>query len=161
RLPAVVGTIPANIADPIQRLDDSSIKPLFGDGAAQFRDSRQSGLRVGAGLWLDDARRFGLEAGFFQLEPGRQHALFQSAAVEPLGITFHDPVAGQHVLIMDAVPGLRTGGVAVESSSRLWGTEANALWRLFGVPAVDQLRLLAGFRHLQYDESLDVSSTSA
>jgi hypothetical protein len=161
RLPSVVGTIPVDSADPIQRLPDLTIRPLFGDGAGRADGEWQSGLRVGAGLWLDDARQFGLEAGFFQLEQGQQHALFQSAAAEPLGITFHDPVAGQQVLIMDAVPGLRTGAVAVETSNRLWGAEANALWRLSGVPVVDQLRLLAGFRTLQFDEDLDVSSSSA
>jgi hypothetical protein len=160
RLPAVVGTIPVESADMIQRLSDSTIKPLFGDGAGRVDADWRSGLRVEAGLWLEESGQFGVEAGFFQLEQGRQHALFQSAAAEPLGITFHDSVAGQQVLIMDAVPGLRTGTVAIETSNRLWGAEANALWRLSGVPVVEQLRLLAGFRYLQFDEDLDVTSSS-
>jgi hypothetical protein len=160
-LPALVGTIPVESADLVQRLPDSTITPLFGDGAASFSARWQSGLRLDAGLWLDDGQQFGVEAGFFQLEQVRQQALFQSAAQEPLGITFHDPTAGQQVLIMDAVPGLRTGTVAVETSNRLWGAEANALLRLTGVAVVEQLQLLAGFRHLQFDEGLSVSSASA
>jgi hypothetical protein len=161
RLPALVGTIPTESAESVQNFPDSTIKPLFGDRAGQLGASMQSGLRLSAGVWLDPEQQFGVEAGFFQLAQGRQGVLLQSAADAPLGVTFRDPVAGQEVLIMDAVPGLRDGAVSVETSNRLWGAEANLRAQL-PLPALPvPVYLLAGFRHLQFDEGLDISSFSA
>jgi len=161
KLPLLVGTIPVASAELVQRLPDTTIAPLFGDGAGRLGSDVRSGLRLGAGLWLDDCRDFGVETSFFQLMEGRQTALFQSAAEAPLGIAFHDPVASQEVLIMDAVPGLRTGAVSIETSNRLWGAEINALARLPLERFPGRLDLIAGFRYLQFTEGLDVGSTSA
>ncbi len=62
---------------------------------------------------------------------------------------------------MDAVPGLREGAVAITATNRLWGAEANALCRLAGVGIPGEVTLLAGFRHVQFDEGLDVASSSS
>jgi Putative beta barrel porin-7 (BBP7) len=160
-IPALVGTIPVESAELVQRLPDNKIAPVFGGTAEGVNYGEQSGLRLGAGAWLDGGHQFGLEVGFFQLEQGRQHTLLSSAAEAPLGVTFNDPTAGHQVLIMDAVPGMRDGAVAITGTNRLWGAEANARFRLpvFSIPA--ELNLLAGFRYLQFDEGLDVSTSSS
>jgi hypothetical protein len=156
-LPTLVGTIPVGSAELVQQLPGGTINSVFG-GTVNYGE--QSGLRFTAGAWLGDARQFGLDFGFFQLKQGQKHALFSSLAQAPLGVTFNDTSAGQQVLIMDAVPGLRDGAVAVSASNRLWGAEANARFRLLDLPIPADLSLLAGFRHLQFDEGLDVESSS-
>jgi hypothetical protein len=157
-LPALVGTIPEKSAELVQQLPGGTITPVFG-GSVDY--GWQSGLRLGAGAWLGDGRQFGLDVGFFQLEQGQKHALFSSSARAPLGVTFNDTVANRQVLIMDAVPGLRDGSVAISASNRLWGAEANARFRLLELPIPGEVCLLAGFRHLQFDEGLDIESSSA
>jgi hypothetical protein len=160
-LPALVGTIPVESAELVQRLPDGTITPVFGGSAGGVDYGEQSGLRVSAGAWLGEGRQFGLDVGFFQLEQGRQNVLFSSSAQAPLGVTFNDTAAGRQVLIMDAVPGLRDGAVSVSASNRLWGAEANARFRLPDLSIPGELSLLVGFRHLQFDEGLDVESSSA
>jgi hypothetical protein len=160
KLPMLVGTIPEPAAELVQRLTDSTITPLFGGGAGRIDYGEQSGLRLEVGCWLDGDQDIGVEAGYFQLQQGRQQSVFQSAAAAPLGITFEDSAAVQQVLIMDAVPGLRNGTVTIEASNHLWGAEANALFRLSAPAFPGTLHLLAGFRHLQFDEGLSINSTS-
>ncbi len=155
-LPAVVGTIPVESAEAVQQLPGGTIQAT-GIGVDY---GEQSGIRLGAGAWLGDARQFGLDVGFFQLEQGRHRDLFASAAQAPLGVTFFDTAAAQQVLIMDAVPGLRDGAVAISASNRLWGAEANARYRLLDLPIPGEVCFLAGFRHLQFDEGLDVATSS-
>ena len=160
KLPVLVGTIPVESAELVQTLPDSTIQPLFGGGAGQWGAALHSGFRLEAGVWLDDSRDLGVQAGYFQLLESRQTASVQSAAQIPLGPVFQDPVAGQEVLIMDAVPGLRTGGVALSTSNRLWGAELNAVARLPLDMFPGRLGLIAGFRYLQFAEELDIDSTS-
>jgi Putative beta barrel porin-7 (BBP7) len=160
KLPMLVGTIPEPYAELVQRFPDSTITPLFGGGTGRIDYGEQSGVRLEVGCWLDDFQEVGLEAGYFQLQQGRQQSHFQSAAGAPLGLAYWDSAAGQQVLIMDAVPGLRNGTVAIDANNHLWGVETNALFRL-PVPAFPgTLRFLAGFRHLQFDEGLSINSTS-
>ncbi len=159
-VPALVGTIPVESAEVVQRLSDNAITPIYGGGAGGVSYGWQSGYRLEAGLWLDADQQFGVETGFFQLQPGHQGALLQSAAAEPLGVLFHDPVASHDVLIMDAVPGLRVGSVAIAASNRLWGAEANVMARLPLASFPGELSLVGGFRHFQFDEGLAISTSS-
>jgi hypothetical protein len=160
KVPMLVGTVPEPAAELVQRLTNSTITPLFGDGAGRIDYGEQSGLRLNVGCWLDSDQEVGLEAGYFQLQQGRQQTVLQSTAAAPLGVTFYDSAAAQQILIMDAVPGLRDGAVAIDASNHFWGVEANALFRLPAPAFPGTLHLLAGFRHLQFDEGLSINSTS-
>ena len=159
KLPMLVGTIPNRAADLVQSFPDSTIVPLFG-GGGRIDYGEQPGVRLEIGCWLDDFQEVGLQAGYFQLQQGQQRTLLQSAAATPLGLTYWDSAAGQQVLIMDAVPGLRNGAVAIDANNHLWGVETNALFRLPAPAFPGTLRFLAGFRHLQFDEGLSIHSTS-
>jgi Putative beta barrel porin-7 (BBP7) len=160
KIPLLVGTVPEPAAELVQRLPDSMITPLFGAGAGRIDYGEQSGLRLAVGCWLDADQDVGVEAGYFQLQEGRQQSAFQSAAGAPLGVAYVDSAAAQQVLIMDAVPGLRNGAVTIDASNHLWGVETNALFRLPAPAFPGTLRLLVGFRHLQFDEGLSINSTS-
>src|SRR5262249_1500698 len=120
----------------------------------------QSGVRLGTGLWVDAAHQYGLEGSFFQLAQGRHDFLATGQGSQAFGPVFHDDAAGQEVLIMEAVPGLRRGATAVDLSQRLWGAEVSAFRRLSLNGIRDHIDLLAGFRHLQFTEGLLVSGTS-
>jgi hypothetical protein len=160
KIPLLVGTVPESAAELVQRLPDSTITPLFGAGAGRIDYGEQSGVRLEVGCWLDSDQNVGVEAGYFQLQEGRQQNVFQSAAAAPLGVAYWDSTAAQQVFIMDAVPGLRNGAVTIDATNHLWGVETNALFRLPAPAFPGTLRLLAGFRHLQFDEGLSINSTS-
>jgi len=157
-VPVLVGAIPTEQAEVVRPFPDSIITPLFG-GASEIDYGCQSGLRLGGGLWLDGDRCYGLEGSFFQLAQGHQdfRVAQGSGAFGPL---FQDLAAGREVLIMEEVPGLRAGTVAVDASQRLWGAEGNAFRRLQRDGILDHIDLLAGFRYLRFSEGLLISGTS-
>jgi len=156
--PVLVGTIPAKDAELVRQFPAVTITPLFG-GASGIDYRPQSGLRLEGGFWLDEGQRFGLETSFFQLAQGQRDFSATGQGPQAFGPVFHDPAANEQVLIMEAVPGLRAGTVAVDTSQRLWGGEVNAIRRLQG-GVLDHIDLLAGFRHLQFAEGFLISGTS-
>lgn len=160
KLPALAGTLPGAEADLSRRLPDGDIHPLVGGSGAGLDPGVQSGFRVEAGAWLDPDGRLGLGAGYFQLEHARKRIDLHSDGDLVIGPTFFDPAAGQEILVMSSVPGLRTAAVEVAAGERLWGAELDARYRTDLLASRGRLDLLAGFRHLQFDDSLDVSGWS-
>src|SRR5262249_45623929 len=111
--------------------------------------------------WLDACQWLGFDVGFFQLSQGGKHFHLDADGNGPaVGPVFTDTASGQEVLIMSAVPGLRSAILAVDADNRLWGIELNARHRLAGLPFLDHVDLLAGFRYLSFEENLDVSGES-
>src|SRR5207245_9735814 len=66
-VPSAIGAVPTILVTQNQNLPPSAINPLFG-GLDRLDYFSQSGLRLSAGVWLDDARDWGVEASAFQLE---------------------------------------------------------------------------------------------
>jgi hypothetical protein len=160
-VPTLVGRIPPTDAELIQPLPGSTITPLFGGSASGIDYGAQSGLRLETGLWIDEARQFGLAVGFFQLEQGQQRFQADSQGQQALGpVFYYGPAFGQEAILMDGVPGLREGTVTVDSNQHLWGTEINAVHSLSAGGVLDHLELLAGFRYLQFSEGLQIRGTS-
>jgi hypothetical protein len=160
-VPALVGQISATQAELIQTFSASNITPLFGGGTSGISYDAQSGLRLETGLWLDDARQFGVAVGFFQLAQGHQHFQADSQGQQALGpVFFYDSAFTEEAILMDGVPGLREGTVSVDASQHLWGAEINAVHALSAGGVLDHVELLAGFRYLQFSEGLTVSGTS-
>jgi hypothetical protein len=156
-VPALVGTIPAEDAELVQQFPDSTITLLFGETDINYPS--RSGLRLEGGLWLDGERRYGLEGSYFQFVQGQQDFRFTQGS-GAFGPVFQDLAAGHEVLIMEEVPGLRSGAVIVDARERLWGAEGNAFRRFGGDGILDHVDLLAGFRHLQFSEGLQISGSS-
>jgi hypothetical protein len=160
-VPALVGTIPNDTAELVREFPNSTITPLFGGSASSIDFSARSGLRLEAGCWLDADRQYGVQVGFFQLEQGQQHFSADSQGTQALGpVFFRDASFGQEVLVMDGVPGLRTGTVTVGTSQRLWGTEVNFSRALSAGNILDHVELLAGFRQMQFSEGILIRGTS-
>lgn len=128
---------------------------LYGGNSVNF--GLVSGLRLETGLWLDDERKFGLEAGYFFL--GRQWRDFSANSDD-----YGNPVIGRPVIdaqsgtegsYLDALPGSVTGAVFVLNRSQLQGANFDGALNLI---QNDRLRLdgLLGFRYLSLVESLSV-----
>jgi hypothetical protein len=160
-VPPLVGQISVQQSELIHEFPSSSITPLFGGHGSGIDYDVQSGLRLEAGWWLDDARQFGLAAGYFQLEQGRQHFDADSQGQQAIGpVFFRDPAFSREAILMDGVPGLRVGTVSVEASQHLWGAEFNGLHPLPVGGNLDHLGLIAGFRYVEFSEGLQISGTS-
>ncbi|HVS39783.1 MAG TPA: BBP7 family outer membrane beta-barrel protein [Gemmataceae bacterium] len=159
-VPMLLGTIPPAL-DGVNPLPPGSIRSVFGGDHDTLNNDGQSGARIGVEGFVDPQERFGLDANYFQLERGAQHASFASGpgGLPIIGPTFFDPTTGRENILLFSEPGFSTAALSVNSETRFWGAEANFRTR---VPAVfsDRTELLLGFRTVQFDESLDVAGSS-
>jgi Putative beta barrel porin-7 (BBP7) len=133
---------------------------LFGDNKIDY--GTYSGGRLMLGTWFDPRDIFGVEIGGFLLEERKFHF---SVASDPqdnpiLGIPFFDATRGFENLAVISFPGLSTGRIDIESSSRLFGGEANA--RLNYVSGENlRVDVVTGFRYLGLDEDLMITTQNS
>jgi hypothetical protein len=133
-------------------------------------EGAMSGGRFSLGLWLNDGRSLGVEAGgFFLPRQSRTIAYSSDAGGNPvLAFRFLDPPVGgasSEDAFVAAVPavvsagppqiGPYSGSVGLTTSTRLWGTEANLVCKAWHCDCV-RWQVLAGVRYLDLDESLDL-----
>ena len=117
-----------------------------------------AGLRLYGGAWFDTANVYGVDGSVFFLQ--RQSAGFGAADTSGNGsFVLNEPIAGAPFVTQVSAPGLSTGAVAVNSSSRFWGADLNALFNLYRGENWSA-NLLGGFRYLSLDEALTVSNNS-
>ena len=156
-VPTLLGSIPPSLAG-TNPLPPGSITSVFGGDHDALDTQGQSGARVGVEGWLDPGEHVGLDASYFQLESGVQRAGAGSGpnGLPIVGPTFFDPIKNQETLILFSEPGIRTSDLAVTSETRFWGVEANVRTRLPSIFS-DRTELLVGFRHVQFDQNLDVA----
>jgi hypothetical protein len=138
---------------------------LLGD--SKVNDDLRSGLRVNAGLWLDDCHTWGVEGSYFFLENRGKNFAFSGNGAPGSAVLarpFFNVISGRPDSEIDAFPGVASGTKFIHTSSFLQGAEANAIYNLLccgdwcgcGGYRVD---LLAGFRYLQLDEDLEIRET--
>ena len=159
-------------------------------GGSDRNNQARSGVRVGGGLWLDDARTVGLEGSYFYL--GSRSAHFDAASNSTPGSAiiarpFFDALAGIPNAQLIAFPGIAAGSVHVSSSSRLQGADLNLLCVPGCKPGCETcpdptcdagggagrglsgnafgggnywVGLSAGVRYLQLDEGLGIDETT-
>jgi hypothetical protein len=116
------------------------------------------GFRISGGYWFGDQARWGIEASFFVLA---QQTLNQGIASDDFGNPgiyrpIHDVNFGETALYV-ALPNMAAGTMVVSSRSQLLGTEVNGLFRLVQCDNWN-LSLLGGFRFLNLDETINVST---
>jgi hypothetical protein len=119
----------------------------------------RSGARLEAGLWLDGAGTWGVDADYFFL--GSRSARFSatadgSAASAVIARPFYDVLKSRQDASLVAYPGLIGGRVDVTASSFLQGAEVNLVSDLWHTEQ-GRFELLAGFRFLNLDEDLDIA----
>jgi hypothetical protein len=121
------------------------------------------GGRFTLGFWFDRCETCGLEAGYFFLSQRSVQTAVASSGTPLLARPFFNAATGGEDAELTAtgpVPGIpgvlpTSGMVAVSRSSRLWGTELNAVYNLCRGCRCN-LDLLGGFRYLELDESLSI-----
>jgi hypothetical protein len=154
----LVGFVPSNVvgANP-NNLPPGAIVPLVGGGPGLDYD-RQSGVRLGFGVWLDSCQCLGLEVEGFWLERGSFHAHFASSGDPDLGPVYNDLTRETIILFSDPA-NQRNATMNVDANNRLWGAELNVRSRVCSIFS-DRLDAFAGFRYLSFDESVNVNGTT-
>ena len=134
-------------------------------GGSDVDNEVRSGGRFTGGFWLDDVQTIGLEANFFFL--GSRSVRFDRASSgvagsEIIARPFFDVTSSIQNAQLVAFPGIASGQIHLESSSRLQGAELNLLYNPLGTPRGSNywVSLLGGFRYLQLDEGLGITESS-
>lgn len=148
-------------SDPLPgALNQPGTSVVYGNTNTDF--GKFSGLRIGAGIWLDPEETFGIEGRGFLLE---HNVASFSASSDHLGnpvltVPVFNVVTGLGERFTIADPALRSGRIDITSSNRLWGAEANAA---LGLVRNDSLRItgLVGFRYLDMLEQFESTITSS
>jgi hypothetical protein len=123
----------------------------------------QSGGRFTLGVWLDPCKCFGLEGSYFFLGQRTTHFTAASSGVPLLARPFFNTATGAEDSELVANPVIPTlpnvmplaGRIAVESSSRFQGAEANGvinLWQRCG-----RWDMILGGRFLRLDENIGIT----
>jgi hypothetical protein len=127
---------------------------LFGE---HLDFGRFDGVRLSAGVFLDEAGHFAVEGiGFVQFARGQEFAVRSDATGNPfIARPVFNVVDQVERAFVDAKAGLAAGGVAIDTRSQLLGAELNLR---YGCCLTDHLHLdaLLGFRFLRLGESLTI-----
>jgi hypothetical protein len=135
-------------------------------GGDRLNDDFFTGLRFGAGFWLNDCRTVGLEGSFFFLFGDNEGTQVSSPGTPILSRPFFNAVTGQPDAELIAFPGLVSGSVGVDSSFAFEGAEANLRCNLCcrDTPCGDcgpstgwRLDALVGYRYLRLHEDLEIA----
>ncbi len=161
-VPPLVTTGPETDAFP-GALDQPNTRVLFGGDGLDY--GAFNGLRANVGAWIDDDHRLGVEASGLALE--RRSVTFAAhgdANGQPfLAAPFTSALTGNaNVYFISqnfpnpALSAFLTGGVAIDSGTRLWGWEVNGVANVARNSAWS-LDLIGGFREVSLREDLTYS----
>ncbi len=117
------------------------------------------GVRLFAGVWLDPRQTIGLDASGFVLQDHSHSFGFNSTVGgNPLLALSHiDATDGAQAAFVIAAPAVSSGGIAVQTTSQLWGADANLLHAFYWSPSF-RLVGLFGFRYLDLNEGLSIQT---
>src|SRR5262249_38807582 len=119
-----------------------------------------SGIRVDAGIWLDCANRYSLDANAFWMPTRTQHFLFTSdAAGSPLlARPFINALKGSESGFLTAFPWIISGKPRIDAEAQISGGEFNGRYHYYTTRHF-QAEVLAGFRYLRLEEQLRIQDT--
>jgi hypothetical protein len=161
RLPALVTTSPAGTARTSAGvLGQPGATTLFG-GDTVNGDIR-SGVRFGAGYWLGEDRRIGVEAGFFMLES--QSSLFSASSTTTpiIGRPYTDATNFSQQAVLVAFPGLTTGAIGMQvTSGNFYEAHFDLAYKVLDGSGPFRVDALIGYRFFKFDESLRIQQNMA
>jgi hypothetical protein len=161
RFPLLTTSAPADFG----RVGAATTTILAG-GGRELDLGTVSGFRINGGLWRAGDQRVGIELGGLYLSPSSYNRFARSSdqGIPLLARPFTNAATGVPASLVVSSPNSISGSALVRATTEFWGFEANGLLNLYrtcpGECRLWQLNLLAGYRYLQLDESLDVSSRS-
>ncbi|HEX4612320.1 MAG TPA: BBP7 family outer membrane beta-barrel protein [Urbifossiella sp.] len=128
--------------------------------AGPLGQTLHSGVRVGGGYWFSDDQRRGVDGRLFYLFRNGSDYSVNSGQFPTLFLPFNNvnsPVGPTGNVV--AAPGVAAGGIAVTLQNSLWGADVNYRRFLMG-DACARLDGLAGFRYLNFTESLSITESA-
>jgi hypothetical protein len=138
-------------------LGQSGTQVLFGNRPLGFGAS--SGIRVSAGVEVQGG--LGLEAGYFALE--RSTAGFNATSDENGNPVLARPVFDNQQLTQTAyvyaLPNVASGALSADAHTVLQGGDINLTAEVYQDSSLT-IRLLAGFRGMELNENLSITSTT-
>jgi hypothetical protein len=130
---------------------------LFGD--ANVNGAWRSGGRLQAGYWFDASRKQGIEVSFFDLQDASTGFAANSGTNAILARPFVNALTNQQDTTLVSFPGVATGAIAVNETSRLLG--AGALYcQEIGAWGDQRVSALNGYRYLHSSDDLSIPSNS-
>lgn len=157
-----VPLITTNALDAFPEIGVAGTEVAFG---SPIESGLAPGFRIDGGIYLGD--NIGIGGRFWQIYDGEESATIDDPSVS-IGRSFFNTALGAEgndaflVQIEDGVGGVvldRTGSVRVESEIEMWAAEAYARVRFSGGKH-HSLDLIGGYTHFEYDESLNIFSSS-
>lgn len=116
------------------------------------------GVRVFGGIWFTIDHTIGMEGSLFVL--GQQSAGFSVIDRSGVGdLVINEPVSGAPFSTQVSAPGVETGNVVVDATTRFGGGDANFLLNVYRGDCWT-INLLGGYRYLELDESLNITANS-
>jgi hypothetical protein len=156
RLPPLVTTSPVGtplVQAGVLGLPTTSV--LFGDSSVN--GAWRAGGRLRAGYWFDPSRSRGVEASVFGLGDVSTGFAANSTATPIIARPFFNALLGAQDASFVAFPGLATGNIAINETSRFYG--AGALYRQdIGTWANMRISALVGYRYLHSSDNLSIVS---
>lgn len=126
------------------------------DGPLNF--GLAGGIGVFAGGWFTIDHIIGMDGSLFIL--GQQTAGFSVIDRSGFGnLVINEPVSGAPFITQVSAPGIESGSVAVDASTRFGGGDVNLLYNLYRANGWT-INLLGGYRYLELDESLTITANS-
>jgi hypothetical protein len=136
-------------------------------GGERLNDEWFTGLRFGAGVWLDECQKCGIEGNYFFLFDDTQMDRVSSTGTPILARPFFNVALGRPDAELIAFPGLSVGSAAVQSSFAMQGGEVNLRHNLCrshadscdcscGPTVGWRVDALLGYRYLRLHEDLAI-----
>jgi hypothetical protein len=135
-------------------LGDPGTRAVIGPGA--FGNSLRSGMRVRAGWWFDDCGTCGIDGSFFFLGRQNTSATVDSGTVPTITRPIFAPNFNAEFGEIVALPGFSRGTFQVDSTSVLWGFDANLRHALCKTCDF-RSEVFAGYRFLGLNERLTMT----
>jgi hypothetical protein len=127
-----------------------------GDDAVDY--NAMSGARFTVGFGIPSCPRLGFESSYFFLGRRSVNFLAGSGGNPNLGRPVNDVSTGLEIAQLVAFPDVVVGNISVASSTKLWGVDGNARYRLC-CGCNYFVDLLGGFRYLQLEENLNITES--
>jgi len=144
---------PVGVPLAVNDLPSAGEPRTFGSDVGHFDGT--SGGRLALGYWFNPERTWGVDASGFVLPSQARVGGIQSDPSGNPPIDRPSAVAGQPLLVPVSLPNALAGGLTSRATLRLSGVQINLVWEALS-GASGHLDLLAGYRHLDLRESLNV-----
>ncbi len=128
---------------------------LFG---GHIDNEERSGGRFTMGYWFDNCQTLALETSVFFLANRNVNFAANSNTFPVLARPFFNLNSGAQFSEVTTSPGLASGGIGVNTFSRMWGAEANLRYNVCDNCAW-RFDVLGGFRYLSLREGINIQET--